>query len=85
MLEYILIHALVLVNWWATPQIREYAGKHYVTYPMKAFFCSVVFSFVWGFGAGNIQICKYWNRRCSFDSAGWLIRNHYHKTETNQK
>ena len=34
MLEYVLIHVLLFFNWWAAPRIKDYAGKHYIAYPM---------------------------------------------------
>ena len=34
MLEYILIHVLVLADWLVQPHIHRFVGKHYVVYPM---------------------------------------------------
>ena len=68
MLEYILIHALVLVNWWATPQIREYAGNHYVTYPM--FLYSLFYYGVAGILIAGIVI-KNEERKLSF--VAWYL------------
>ena len=68
MLEYILIHALVLVNWWATPQIREYAGKHYVTYPL--FLYSLFYYGVAGILIAGIVI-KNEERKLSF--VAWYL------------
>lgn len=63
MLEYILIHALILINWWAAPQIQEYAGKHYVLYPM--FLYSLFYYGVAGILLAGI-IIKNDERRLSF-------------------